>query len=106
TEHGRAIALLLPTVVRWNAASTNERYRELLQVSGSDANWDKAAEVLASRLESLATVAGMETRLEQAGVPRADLPILAEEASKQWTGRFNPRPFGIQEALEVYEWAF
>jgi alcohol dehydrogenase len=106
TEHGRAIALLLPTVVRWNAASTNKSYRELLQVSGSDANWDKAAEVLASRLESLATVADMKIRLEQAGVPRADLPILAEQASKQWTGRFNPRPFGIQEALEVYEWAF
>jgi len=106
TEHGRAIALLLPTVVRWNAVSAGERYRELLQVSGSDASRDKAAEALARRLESLATVAGLESRLEAAGVPRADLPVLAEEASKQWTGRFNPRPFGIQQALEVYEWAF
>jgi len=96
----------LPSVVRWNAASANGRYRELLQVSGSGASQDKAAEVLAIRLESLATVAGLERGFEAAGVPRADLPALAEEASKQWTGRFNPRPFGIQEALEVYEWAF
>jgi len=106
TEHGRAIALLLPSVVRWNAASANGRYRELLQVSGSGASQDKAAEVLAIRLESLATDAGLERGFEAAGVPRADLPALAEEASKQWTGRFNPKPFGIQEALEVYEWAF
>ena len=106
TEHGRAIALLLPTVVRWNGVSANECYRELLEVSGSDARQDKAAEVLASRLESLAMAAGLASRLVGAGVPRADLPVLAEEASKQWTGRFNPRPFGIQEALEVYEWAF
>lgn len=106
TEHGRAIALLLPSVVRWNAPSVNDRYRELLLLSGSGPSLDKAAEVLANRLESLAKGAGLQTRLEAAGVPRADLPVLAEEASKQWTGRFNPRPFGIQEALEVYQWAF
>jgi alcohol dehydrogenase class IV len=106
TEHGRAIALLLPTVVRWNATSASERYRELLQVSGLDASQADAAEVLAQRLESLAAAASLETRLELAGVPLGDLRGLAEEASKQWTGRFNPRPFGIEEAMEVYEWAF
>ena len=106
TEHGRAIALLLPSVIRWNAPSATERYHELMLASGSRVSQNEAAEVLASRLESLATVAGLESRLEAAGVPRADLPTLAEEAAKQWTGRFNPRPFGVQEALEVYEWAF
>src|SRR5262245_22084898 len=106
TEHGRAIALLLPTVVRWNAASASESYQELLQLSGSPTSHYSPTDALATRLESLARAAGLETRLESAGVARADLPALAEEASKQWTGRFNPRPFGIQEALEVYEWAF
>ena len=105
-EHGRAIALLLPTVVRWNAGSASENYFELMQMSGSNVSQNKAAEALATRLESLAAVAGLDSRLEAAGVLRSDLPALAEEASKQWTGRFNPRPFGIQEALEVYEWAF
>lgn len=106
TEHGRAIALLLPSVVRWNASSASERYHELLQVSGLVASRNAAAETLALRLETLARGAGLQSGLESVGVPRADLPVLAEEASKQWTGRFNPRPFGIQEALEVYEWAF
>ena len=106
TEHGRAIALLLPSVVRWNDASANERYYELLQVSGLAASRSAAAEALAIRLETLARGAGLESGLESVGISRADLPLLAQEASKQWTGRFNPRPFGIQEALEVYEWAF
>ena len=105
-EHGRAIALLLPTVVRWNAGSASGNYFELMQMSGSNVSQETAAEVLATRLETLAGVAGLDSRLEAAGVLRSDLPALAEEASKQWTGRFNPRPFGIQEALEVYEWAF
>jgi alcohol dehydrogenase len=105
-EHGRAIALLLPSVVRWNAVSVSSRYDELLVVSGSGAGLDKAADVLASRLESLARSAGLQHRLETAGIPRADLPALAQEAGKQWTGRFNPRSFGVQEALEVYQWAF
>ena len=75
-------------------------------MSGSNVSQGKAAEALATRLETLARVAGLDSGLEAAGVLRSDLPALAEEASKQWTGRFNPRPFGIQEALEVYEWAF
>jgi len=96
----------LPSVIRWNAPSATERYHELMLASGSRVSQNEAAEALAARLESLAGLAGLESRLEAVRVPRADLPALAEEAAKQWTGRFNPRPFGIQEALEVYEWAF
>jgi len=106
TEHARAIALVLPSVVRWNAKSAAELYGELLQLSGTEVGSRNPAEALAQRMESLATRAGLASHLEASGVARSDLPALAEEASKQWTGRFNPRPFGVQEALEVYEWAF
>ena len=41
--------------------------------------------------------------LTAAGVSRSILPLLAEEASQQWTGRFNPRPVGEAELLEIYE---
>jgi alcohol dehydrogenase len=30
------------------------------------------------------------------------LPVLAEEASQQWTARFNPRPVTDAEILELY----
>jgi len=32
--------------------------------------------------------------------------MLANEAAEQWTGQFNPRPFDIKGALEVYQCAF
>lgn len=105
-EHARAIALLLPAVVRWNGPSANELYRELLQTSGLAACLPDVAEALARMLECFAAAGGLESRLAAAGVCREDLPSMAEEASKQWTGRFNPRPFGVQEALEVYQWAY
>jgi alcohol dehydrogenase len=44
--------------------------------------------------------------LSRCGVGYGILPLLAEEASQQWTGRFNPRPVGEAELLQLYEAAF
>ena len=51
-------------------------------------------------------VGGLRGNLSSAGVPAGDLAMLASEAAKQWTGTFNPRPFDMNGALEVYEAAF
>ena len=105
TVHGSAIALLLPTVVRWNSKVAGDRYRELLCLLDVPLGSDPGA-ALAQRLEELARQSGLKTRLRDAGVPRDHLASLAEEAAQQWTGQFNPRPLDAQGALEVYEWAF
>jgi alcohol dehydrogenase len=108
TTHGAALAMLLPTVVRWNKSVVAERYAELARLSGgySGSNQDEASEALAHRLEQLAAAGGLQSSLSEAGVKQLDLPQLAEEAAKQWTGGFNPRPFDLAGALEVYESAF
>jgi alcohol dehydrogenase len=106
TTHGVAIALLLPSVVRWNAAVAGERYAELLRLAGLDHDPNDAAERLAVRLEELVSVGGLQSKLRQAGVSSDDLKLLAAEAAEQWTGRFNPRPFDVHGALEVYQCAF
>jgi alcohol dehydrogenase len=105
TVHGRAIALLLPSVVRWNSKVAGDRYRNLVNVCGIAGDGDPSL-TLAARLEDLGKVGGLESQLNRAGVPRSDIPGLAEEAAQQWTGRFNPRPFDAHGAREVYEWAF
>jgi alcohol dehydrogenase len=105
TTHGEAIALLLPSVVRWNGVVANDRYAELLKLStvGDDLN---PSERLALRLEELATAGGLNSNLRNAGVDSNDLPMLAGEAAEQWTGTFNPRPFDKKGALEVYQCAY
>lgn len=97
TTHGDAVAILLPHVVRWNRAVAADSYEDL---SG------RAAESLAVRLEQLAVAGNLPRRLEDVGASRDDLPELAREASDQWTGKFNPRPFDVEGAREVYTCAF
>lgn len=104
TIHGAALAMLLPTVVRWNATTSQDRYAELSQAAGLEGT--NPTEALASRLEQLAERGGLRQRLRGNGIDEVDLPILAGEASEQWTGRFNPRPFDYQGALEVYQAAY
>jgi len=104
--HGVALAILLPHVVRWNAAVAGDGYSALLGSPSRAAGDPDAAETLALRLDGFARMAGMPARLSDAGVPRDALPALAELAGQQWTGTFNPRPFGTSGALEIYEASF
>jgi len=108
TAHGASIAMLLPSVVRWNERAAASRYDELLRLSTASAKTDgrDSTENLALRLEALATAGGLDLTLGRAGVPLSDLSMLAEEAAEQWTGQFNPRPFDSKGALEVYQCAF
>jgi alcohol dehydrogenase len=92
TAHGAAIAMLLPTVVRWNAKA------------GID--YMAPGEKLARRLEELAEAGGLRANLRSAGISESELPELAADAAEQWTGTFNPRPLDIQGAIEIYRCAY
>lgn len=108
TTHGAALAMLLPTVVRWNKSVAGERYAEFARLAGlySGSDNDQATEALARRLEQLAAAGGLQTSLSAAGIESEQLPFLASEAAKQWTGGFNPRAFDQIGALEVYQNAY
>jgi alcohol dehydrogenase len=106
TVHGAALAMLLPSVVRWNGSVVGKRYGDLLRLSTASSNGQGSFEMLAQRLEQLAAAGGLRQTLSKAGVPQSDLEMLAAEAAKQWTGTFNPRQFDFAGALEVYEQAF
>jgi alcohol dehydrogenase len=104
--HGLALAMLLPSVVRWNAVVATNLYAALLGSPRRRARDIDAAETLARRLDDFAAAAGLAMRLRDAGVEESALPRLAEQAAQQWTGTFNPRPFDAAGALEIYRAAF
>lgn len=107
--HGIAIGILLPHVIRFNASAVGMLYSELASVvqetEAVNGDTTRAAEVLAVRLTELVKVSGLPLSLSEAGVSRSILPLLAEEASQQWTGKFNPRPVAEAELLQIYEMA-
>jgi alcohol dehydrogenase len=106
TAHGRAISMCLPSVVRFNSGVAAERYRELLGLAGVAVRGNEPGETLAFHLERLARAGGLPSRLRDDGISQDDFPSLAREASKQWTGTFNPRPFDEDAALEIYRCAY
>ena len=89
--HGLAVGLMLPSVIHFNSQAVSQLYRELYPSS------------LHERVSELKAVAGLPERLRDFEIQRTDLPQLAEAASKEWTGKFNPRPVGAVELLELYE---
>ncbi len=106
--HGVAIGVMLPHVVRFNAAAVGDLYHELTQVSSlydcsENGQPSHAAGRLAERITSLLQTSGLPTRLSQCGVNAGIFPLLAEEAAQQWTARFNPRPVTEADLLGLYE---
>jgi alcohol dehydrogenase len=100
--HGLALAILLPHVVRWNAAAARDRYEAMLGMPRRRLRDEDPAETVARRLEDLISIAGLNVRLADSGVEADALPELAQLAAQQWTGTFNPRPFDAVGALEIY----
>jgi alcohol dehydrogenase len=106
--HGHAVGMMLPHVVRYNAAQLQARqaYAELAAMAGlasPAASAEEAVEALARRVEALVDAAGLTRSLVEAGASPGLLQELAGDAAEQWTGTFNPRPFG---ALEICRAAF
>lgn len=91
--HGTAVGVMLPHVVRFNAAAVGDAYGEL----------DRR---LVDRLAELRAAAGLPGNLRDCGVEADLLPQLAEEASKQWTAQFNPRPVTAADLLDLYRAAY
>jgi alcohol dehydrogenase len=105
--HGIAIGILLPHVIRYNAEVVGPLYGDLSHESGMlNGDGNAAAEELARRITGLMKTANLPTTLSACGVSRGILPLLAEEAAQQWTGRFNPRPATDAALLELYQAAF
>ena len=105
-NHGTAISALLPHVVKWNASTVSSDYLEMLAIVGEATKVGTPGSLLAALLERLARTAKLPTSLKELGVPQGELGGLAEEAATQWTGKFNPRSFNKDGAMEIYKCAF
>jgi len=103
--HGQAVGLMLPHVVRFNAAASEYRYAELaadLDDVGM-ATGRPAAERIADWVAGLLDRGRLAGSLAELGIITPDIPALAAAAATQWTAGFNPRTVGVDDLARLYE---
>ncbi|MEE8522695.1 MAG: iron-containing alcohol dehydrogenase [Thermoanaerobaculia bacterium] len=100
--HGIAVGLMLPHVIRFNAASVGELYGDLARAAGLNGQ-QPASEALSARVAEICRAAGLPAGLEECGVDGSQLELLAAEAADQWTAQFNPRTVASDDLRQLYE---
>lgn len=109
--HGLAVGIMLPHVVRFNAAlpEVQQSYEELLwtlPLERKIAGANNVVQMLVDGIERHLMLAKLPTLLRDCGVTENALPELAENAAKQWTAQFNPRPLTTEDFLNLYRAAW
>jgi len=103
--HGLSNALMLPAVLRFNAVAVEKQYLELSALLPGPVG--AGVEGFVDWFEQLIVDAALPNSLSSAGVPEADLPMLATDAMQQQRLLIN-NPVEVNEtaALKLYQAAW
>ena len=104
--HGLSNSLVLPEVLKFNAAVAAPLYAELAPILSDQRFTDASggAEALIAALESLINAVGLPVRLRDAGVSEDSLETLAADAMLQQRLLINnPREVSEADALAIYK---
>ena len=106
TPHGVANAIILPTVMEYNAEATGEKYREIARVMGvknvdsmSQEEYRKAA---VDAVKKLSADVGIPADLKEI-VKREDIPFLAQSAYDDACRPGNPKETSVEDITKLYE---
>lgn len=106
TPHGVANAILLPTVMAYNADYTGEKYRDIAKamgVPGTEAmSLQEARNAAVAAVRQLSLDVGIPAHLREVGVKEEDIPALAKSAFEDVCTGGNPRDTSITEIEELY----
>lgn len=105
TPHGVANAIILPTVMEYNAPATGEKYRDIARAMGvpgtekmSTEEYRKAA---IDAVKKLSSDVGIPADLKNIVKPE-DIPFLAQSAYDDACRPGNPRETSTEEIAELY----
>lgn len=108
--HGKACAMLLTAVLKFNAPATGEKYREIARVMGvpdvDGMNQETYRQAAIDVIQKLADDVGIPKSLSEVGVKREDIPFLAESAFNDACTPGNPRDASLEEIIGIYESIF
>lgn len=106
TPHGVANAIILPTVMEYNAPATGEKYREIARAMGV-----KGVDSMTQEEYRKAAIDAVRKLSEDVGIPadlkaivkEEDIPFLAQSAYDDACRPGNPRETSVEEIAELYK---
>lgn len=102
-DHGIAVSLMLPAVIRFNSEVVTGSYAELLDAASISYEEQTPGAKLSDRIAELRAAGTLPQNLREFGITPDVFPELAHEAADQWTGKFNPRTLTISDFENLYE---
>lgn len=106
TPHGVANAIILPTVMEYNAEATGEKYREIARAMGvkgvDDMTQEEYRKAAVDAVRQLSIDVGIPTDLKDIVKPE-DIPFLAQSAYDDACRPGNPRETSVEDITKLYE---
>ena len=106
TPHGVANAIILPTVMEYNASATGEKYREIARAMGvkgvDDMSQEEYRKAAINAVKQLSQDVGIPADLKDIVKPE-DIPFLAQSAYDDACRPGNPRDTSVEEITELYK---
>lgn len=106
TPHGIANAIILPTVMEYNAEATGDKYKYIAQAMGvegtenmTQAEYRKAA---IDAVKKLSADIGIPSDLKEI-VKKEDIPFLAQSAFDDACRPGNPKETSVEDITKLYE---
>lgn len=105
TPHGVANAIILPTVMEYNAPATGEKYRNIAKAMGvtgvDDMSLEEARKAAVDAVKKLSQDVGIPKNLKDIVKPE-DVDFLAQSAYDDACRPGNPRETSVEEIKELY----
>lgn len=106
TPHGVANAIILPTVMEYNAPATGDKYKYIAQAMGVEGTDKMSVEeyrkAAIDAVKKLSQDVGIPADLKEIVKPE-DIPFLAQSAYDDACRPGNPRDTSVEEITELYK---
>lgn len=106
TPHGIANAIILPTVMEYNAEATGKKYREIARAMGvkgvDDMTQEEYRKAAVDAVKQLSQDVGIPADLKDI-VKREDIPFLAQSAYDDACRPGNPKETSVEDITKLYE---
>ena len=105
TPHGVANAILLPTIMEYNAPETGEKYRDIAKAMGVEGTENMSVEeyrkAAVDAVKKLSADVGIPADLKEI-IKAEDIPFLAQSAFDDACRPGNPRDTSVEEITALY----